>query len=641
MRINNLTLALIVATISTTSLGADEPKPASPEEVLKGLQQFYAKTARPDGSFQPGVDPDYRGMSDAAYSDLAAITYAVTIHKTFGWKLPHEDKTISLLLSRQKPTGEFVNLSGTVRPESAEGKTYNTTQALVALHALGVKPKYDPLPVFEEILKADYKELPPYTTSFFPLAYLCAGKPIPAKADRGIRALMIQDRTGYMNDHIAATFHASHYYHLVGEPTPKTAPMLSRILSDQKKDGSWFLNMPSRDRHATFDAVFTLVHEGNGNIQLRAAINSAARWALSCRNDDGGFGHFPGSTSDADANYFQIGTLVMANFLKPVDPLPADPHLLSWGHLMPVREDKPSREVFSAQLGGWVGAVAFTPDSKTVLIGTSDGTVRMWDVASGRGQSKAWASDSVGGLSVSPTEPVFAAGDQSHSVKLWNLSTGDKRGELKGHRGAVLAVAFDPSGKTLATAGVDSTIILWDVQSRSRSKSLTGHKSWVNSLAYSADGKLLFSGSSDGTVRVWNPAEDKPVRAIDATNSEVRSIAVSKDGKWLAAGIRYGPIKVWNLETGKEHLSFKGHESDVWVVGFTPDSETLISGNGDWNRPGHVKLWNVHDGKHINSFQHTGEVLSLAVSPDGRYLAAGGGDKAIRVWELKTPVGKK
>jgi hypothetical protein len=57
---------------------------------------------------------------------------------------------------------------------------------------------------------------------------------------------------------------------------------------------------------------------------------------LSCRHPDGGFGHFPGSTSDADANYFQAGTLVMAGFLEPAVPRPPDSALLSWGHLMPI-----------------------------------------------------------------------------------------------------------------------------------------------------------------------------------------------------------------------------------------------------------------------------------------------------------------
>src|SRR5262245_4247704 len=229
-------------------------------------------------------------MSDAAYSDLAAVTYAVVLHKTFGWKLPYEQQTADFLLPRHTTSGECFNVAGTVRPDSPEGRTYNTTQGLVALHALGLRPKHDPLPVFEAILKEDYKQLPAYSTSFFPLAYRCAGRPIPEQADRGIRALMVQDETGYTNDHVPATFHASRYYRLVGEATPRSREMVARVLRDQKPNGSWLLNMPGRDRHATFDAVFTLVHEGGDASACRAAIRRAAEWALTCRNPDGGFG---------------------------------------------------------------------------------------------------------------------------------------------------------------------------------------------------------------------------------------------------------------------------------------------------------------------------------------------------------------
>src|SRR5262245_40357327 len=304
---NRLALVAALWLALASYCGADEPvsRPADAQAVLSGLRDFYAKTARGDGSFQPGIDPDYQGMSDSAFSDLAAITYACTIHKSLGWELPHKERAIELLLSRQKPSGEFVNVAGTVDPASPQGRTYNTTQALVALRSLGAKPRFDPLPVFEEILKQDYKTLPAYSTSFFPLAYLCAGKPIPEQADRSIRALMVPDDDGYLNNHIAATFHASHYYSLVGETTPKSQQIVARTLRDQNADGSWFLNLPSRDRHATFDAVFTLLHEGQGRSDCRAAIERAARWALTCRNDDGGFGHFPGSPSDADAVYFQ------------------------------------------------------------------------------------------------------------------------------------------------------------------------------------------------------------------------------------------------------------------------------------------------------------------------------------------------
>jgi len=109
------------------------------------------------------------------------------------------------------------------------------------------------------------------------------------------------------------------------------------LVATQKPDGSWLLNPPARDRHAGFDAVFTLKHLGGDSAECRKAIARAAGWALSCRNTDGGFGHFPGSPSDADAVYFQVGTLVMAGYLKPVTPPPPDAELLAWGHLMPVR----------------------------------------------------------------------------------------------------------------------------------------------------------------------------------------------------------------------------------------------------------------------------------------------------------------
>src|SRR5262245_6425792 len=127
-------MALIVPGMS---IGA-EP---TPERVLTGVRDFFAKAARDDGSFRPGVDPKYPGMSDSAASDLAPTAYAVILHKTFGWPLPNENKTREFLLSRQQADGgAFVNVGGTMDPKTAPARVYNTTQGLVALRALGSKP---------------------------------------------------------------------------------------------------------------------------------------------------------------------------------------------------------------------------------------------------------------------------------------------------------------------------------------------------------------------------------------------------------------------------------------------------------------------------------------------------------------------
>jgi WD40 repeat protein len=628
-----------LATIGPLLLGlasthaAEQGNSVSAEDVLRGLRAFYAKTAQPDGSFQPGTDPEYVGMSDCAYSDMAAVTYACTIHKTFGWRLPHEAKTVEFLLDRQKPTGEFVNVSGTVDPSAPHGKVYNTTQALVALRALGARPKHDPLGVFEEILKQDYKTLPAYSTSFFPLAYLCYGKPIPEQADRAIRALMVQNEDGYLNDHIAATFHASHYYALVGDPTPKPQQMIARILRDQNANGSWFLNQPARDRHATFDAVFALLHEGHDRADCRAAIERAARWALSCRNPDGGFGHFPGSTSDADAVYFHVGTLVMAGFLKPAEPLPADPHLLSWGHLMPVRRRPPPDQQILIPHPGWVGGVGLSADGRHLATACSDQAARLWESRTGKllGTFNGH-TDCVAAVALSPDGRTLASGAYDNTAKLWNATSGKLLRSLGGHGGAVTCVAFAPDGASLASGSIDGRVMLWDRKTGQRRQTLLHHKSWVNSVAFNSDGSRVVSASSDGTLKVWVVATGVLEGTIPVSKAEVRSVAISPDDQWIAAGIRYGAVTVWSVNDYEERHSLQFAGDDVSAIAFTPDSRQLLVGTGEWNRPGRVEMVDLASGKSVAQLKHTGEVLSLAISRDGATIAAGGGDRAASVW---------
>lgn len=307
-------------------------------EVLKGVKGFLENVANRDGSFRPGTDPGYSGKSDTGLSGIAAPAYATILSTTFGWELPYPDKTIDFLLKCQKPDGAFYAPTGSMDQETPLAKLYNTTQSIVALKLLGREPDYDPLSVVDYFFQNErFKDLPLYTTSFFPLFYCALGIPMPAGVDQIMRDYILKEQKedGYLQDHVAATFHAAHYYRLIGEPTPKANNMIERVLADQKEDGSWHLFEPDWDVHACFDALFILRQLGDQkDPRITEAYSRASQWILTCKKADGGFTHFPDwKNSDVDAVYFQVGGLVEAGYLQPVKGL-EDEEILGWGHAM-------------------------------------------------------------------------------------------------------------------------------------------------------------------------------------------------------------------------------------------------------------------------------------------------------------------
>src|SRR4029077_6064623 len=111
-----------------------------------------------------------------------------------------------------------------------------------------------------------------------------------------------------------------------------------------------------------------------------------------------------------------------------------------------------------------------------------------------------------------------------------------------------------------------------------------------------------------------------------------RSLAFSPDGKSLAAGLRYGVLKTLDVPAKTVTATFKPHAADVWAVAFAPDGKTLASGDGDWDRPGDVRLWNTATWKERTLLKTSAEVLSLAFDPRGQFLAAGCWDGSVHVW---------
>jgi geranylgeranyl transferase type-2 subunit beta len=319
-------------------LAAGCPKPPPPEDPLtRATFDFIGRCARDDGSYAASPDPDYAGNSDTSSSDLAAVTYAAVLAKTVGRTLPHSERSIEFVQRHQQADGSFANQAGSMDAKSDLALLYNTTQGVVCLRALGSSPAADPAPTMTRFFENEaFKKLPWYTTSFFPLFYAALGQPFPPEYRRALTEHLVQNQKedGYLGDHVAAAFHMAHYFRLLGEPVPRSAEMVQRVLHDQQPDGGWHLKPPNWDVHACYDASFILRQLGGDSEPCRAALDRAAEWALSCRNDDGGFGHYPGWHSDMDAVYFQVGTLVQAGKVPGVRFDLADAHTLGWGLAM-------------------------------------------------------------------------------------------------------------------------------------------------------------------------------------------------------------------------------------------------------------------------------------------------------------------
>jgi len=272
-----------------------------------------------------------------------------------------------------------------------------------------------------------------------------------------------------------------------------------------------------------------------------------------------------------------------------------------------------------------ITSVAYSPDG-TLLAAVRYREVLIFETQHGRLlRSLSGAEDPLNAVAFSPDgQTVAAAGGPagiSGTVHLWSVS-GPLLQTIRGHDDSLYGLAFSPDGKQIATGSYDKLIRLWDAESGRELKTLKHHTMSVFQVAFSPDGAYLASVAGDNTVKLWETASGQRLTTLIEPTKGMNTVAFHPRGDELAAAGVDRMLRVWrwNGKNAPLKKSTFAHDAPVLALVYRPDGRTLFTSSED----GRIKAWDAESLRERHIYEPRADwPLALAVSPDGKYLAAG------------------
>jgi WD40 repeat protein len=269
-------------------------------------------------------------------------------------------------------------------------------------------------------------------------------------------------------------------------------------------------------------------------------------------------------------------------------------------------------------------SAAFSPDGR--WLATAAERVVLWDAATMAQIVPLEYEAIVWSVAFSPDGRWLVSTHGDGAILVWDVARRERVANLREHSGGVRVVAFSPDGRRLATASEDQSVIIWDTERGRKEAVLTGHRTRVTAAAFSPDGRWLASGDQDGVIIRWDVAQRAPQLTIKSPESPASYyLAISPDGHLVAS--THG---VYESESGRQLALFRtpGH---AYSAAFTADGRRLICAMDT----GEILLWDARTWQLIERQKWADLALvSLSLSPDGRYLVTGDDEKVVRLGTL-------
>jgi WD40 repeat protein len=285
-----------------------------------------------------------------------------------------------------------------------------------------------------------------------------------------------------------------------------------------------------------------------------------------------------------------------------------------------------------------IRALAFSPDSRGLAIGSMDGTIQLWDVTNGTLLWSNWHNNNVTRLAFSPDGKGLAGAGNDSTPRLWDAHSGRLLQELA-HPAPVFAISWSPDGRWLASGDSEGIVRLWEMQESNPAVCVhlfSGHTDWVPALCFSPDSRLLASGSQDGTVIIWDIIHGAIQQKLSTQTDRILYVAWSPNGQLVASSGLERVIWLWEVGQDNPRAVLQGHTAPINTLAFTPDSNSLLSGSDD----GSLREWDVVQGQTVRLIQgYISALNDLDWSPDGAQIITGGSNGQVTVWDVagKTP----